>query len=69
MKTTDFEPGDKVRYVPNHAHGNVNHPDCEDGIVSSTNDVNVFVRYYYHAVLKDTAQSTSPEDLVKRGEL
>ncbi len=32
-----FEIGDRVRYVPTHALGNVNHDDCEDGIVRSLN--------------------------------
>ncbi len=66
MNTSDFHPGDRVLYVPNHAHGDAKHPDCERGIVSSTNEVNVFVRYFR----KDgspgtTAQATYPDDLIK----
>lgn len=66
MTTDDFKPGDRVRYVPRHAHGDRSHADCENGIVSSKNDSNVFVRYYYKAGgLRDQSQATDPDDLVK----
>lgn len=45
MNTADFKPGEMVRYIPYHAKGDRGHPDCEDGIVSSTNDWFVFVQY------------------------
>ena len=35
MKASDFKVGDPVTYIPNHANGNANHPDCERGIVST----------------------------------
>ncbi len=67
VSTPDFNAGDRVLYVPNHAHGDVTHPDCERGIVSSNNGVNVFVRYYTrHGELSLTAQATRPDDLVKQ---
>lgn len=59
-RASDFRPGDRVLYVPNHAHGDTAHPDCERGVVTSTNDVNVFVRYGNEL----HAKATSPEDLV-----
>jgi len=41
-----FTPGDRVIYVPMHAHGNRTHADCERGKVSSVNDAGtVFVRF------------------------
>lgn len=58
---SDFQPGDRVLYVPNHAHGDKQHPDCERGVVSSTNEVNVFVRYGG----RPNSQATFPGDLVK----
>ena len=66
MTTTDFKEGDAVRYIPMHAHGDRSHPDCENGIVSSSNALYVFVRYYYKGGgLRETGQATSPDDLVK----
>jgi hypothetical protein len=63
---TDFAPGDRVRYIPNHAFGDAQHPDCENGIVTSKNDTFVFVRYYAKGgMLKFTAQATDPADLIK----
>jgi len=67
MKIEDFEPGDAVRYIPGHAKGNPSHPDCENGIVSSKNDVNVFVRYFGKYGLRPTGQATSPGDLILTG--
>jgi hypothetical protein len=63
-EASDFRAGDEVRYIPGHAHGDVTHKDCEDGIVSSTNAKNVFVRYYRNGVLQETPQSTTPTDLL-----
>lgn len=37
MDKSDLSIGQRVRYVPGHAHGDQNHPDCEDGIVRSFN--------------------------------
>jgi hypothetical protein len=45
MKTTDFKKGDRVLYIPHHAQENQEHPDCEQGVVSSINDTYVFVKY------------------------
>lgn len=34
-KASEYSVGDPVTYVPHHAHGDVNHPDCEQGHVST----------------------------------
>lgn len=34
-----------VVYIPNHAHGNKEHRDCERGIITSANETGAFVRY------------------------
>jgi hypothetical protein len=59
----------RVRYIPGHALGDNNHPDCEDGIVSSWNDENVFVKFDkqlkkfgWHGT---TSQSCNPSDLIE----
>jgi hypothetical protein len=63
----DFQPGNRVVYVPTHAEGDLDHPDCEYGVVSSTDNVFVFVRYWpslEYTGWNITSQATSPEDLV-----
>lgn len=65
MNTANFTPGDRVLYVPNHAEGDPAHPDCERGVVSSTNEFYVFVRYFRKdGTLPDSGIATAPEDLV-----
>lgn len=69
---SEFAKGQRVLYVPAHANGDPNHKDCEKGVVSSTNEQWVFVKYdnlMCIMVTGDepyTAQATSPDDLVKR---
>jgi len=62
MTPSDFHPGDHVRYIPGHAHGDRHHPDCEDGVVSSTNDRYVFVKF---SLLALNGQACDSADLVK----
>lgn len=56
---SEFKAGDRVAYVPNHAHGDITHPDVERGVVTSTNPYFVFVRYGNEV----GAKATSPHDL------
>jgi len=72
MNISDFKKGDRVRYIPTHAEGDNEHPDVEDGCVSSTNEWWVFVKYdnlaHGKMITGDepyTAQATSAEDLIK----
>ena len=58
--TDDFSMGDLVRYVPYHAYGDCRHPDCEDGTVTSKNQIYVFVRF----AGKNFAQACAPDQLV-----
>ena len=58
---------DRVRYVPNHANGDANHEDCEDGTISSIGSMFVFVKFDkqvsklgWHGA---TSQSVNPDDL------
>ena len=37
MDKDQLRIGQRVRYIPGHAHGDPDHPDCEDGIVRSFN--------------------------------
>lgn len=74
-----FNPGDEVIYVPSHSIEAYalwvmdGHPDYkftysnyQKGIVKSKNDTFVFVNYYDKKLqeLSETAQATSPKDLV-----
>ena len=43
--TEEVDIGRVVNYVPTHARGNLNHPDCERGVITSFNDHAVFVKY------------------------
>jgi hypothetical protein len=65
----EFAPGDRVRYIPGHAFGDLDHEDCEDGTVSSQNGTCVFVRFDAQVEklgwLETTAQGCDPRDLAK----
>lgn len=41
----NFKSGERVLYAPTHAKGDLSHPDCEQGTVSSTSARFVFVRF------------------------
>ena len=49
MNTGLFVVGRRVIYVPKHVQaihgGDVNHPDCEHGVITSKNAQTVFVRF------------------------
>ena len=69
-QTRDFKKGQRVRYIPAHAEGDISHPDCNNGVVSSINDKWVFVKYDTpDLVMRSgdepyTAAATSPKDLI-----
>ncbi len=71
----DLYAGMRVRYVPNHALGDIHHPDCEDGVVTSfsaewkANEpaarCTAFVRYNNKdGSPQPNSKATSVEDLV-----
>jgi len=68
----DYKHGDKVIYIPNHVEGDVRHKDCQYGIVSSTNEHFVVVKYDCVSCTRCTgdepytAQATKRENLVRR---
>ncbi len=63
-RLADFARGDIVRYVPYHAEGDLTHPDCEVGEVTSTNHVYVFVRFT-SPHLRHFPQACAPDQLVR----
>jgi lysophospholipid acyltransferase (LPLAT)-like uncharacterized protein len=61
-----FQKGDQVRYVPEHAKGDTNHPDCQTGIIVSLSVMGddiingvVAVRYFRGQYLQATAEMTA----------
>jgi hypothetical protein len=59
-----ISPGSRVIYVSHHAHGDINHPDCEHGKVTSINDAGtVFVRF--DGQVGDTNPGCNIKDLVE----
>jgi hypothetical protein len=65
MTTADFKEGKNVVYIPPHAQGDINHKDCEIGVVSSVNEKFVYVKYVRNSILQQTSQATNPKDLRK----
>ena len=62
MTLDDFKPGDHVRYVPYHAHEDVAHKDCEDGVVTRVNERYVFVKF---SLFSEHGQACHPDRLRK----
>lgn len=61
--------GDQIIYVPPHADGNLTHPDCEQGFVTSTKDNVAFCRYFskFYSGLRTLANSEyTPTNLLVR---
>lgn len=46
MKAEDYIQGDEIIYLPGHADGNIDHPDCERGFVTSIRNGTVFCRFF-----------------------
>ena len=40
-------PGTQIVYVPDHADGDMEHPDCEFGFVTSVGKDAAFCRYFF----------------------
>jgi hypothetical protein len=64
MKASDFKPWDRVLYIPNHANGEANHEDCENGVVHHIEGDIVFVRYIKNDYINTTSHSTRPDYLI-----
>ncbi len=66
-KQNDFAEGDEVYYLPNHKLTEGNAADKEYGVVSSTNDMYVHVRFYEPGTttLKTNSQACSRRNLFK----
>lgn len=63
QRAAGFSVGQRVKYVPHHAYGDHNHPDCETGEVTNVSDAGVFVRFTSPRVCH-WPQCCDPETLV-----
>ena len=63
--------GTQILYVPMHAHGDTNHPDCEAGFVTSVRGDVAFCRYWSRSTpgelrTKANSEATPVDALVER---
>lgn len=71
----EFKRGDQIVYIPNHANGDVLHPDCEFGFVMNTPTQKEYCwcRYWYKnkpGMLRTTANSElTPVENMRKYEL
>lgn len=67
LTSTDIAPQTPVAYIPNHAFGDINHPDVEWGKVSSSNSKVIFVKFEKQLKLfgwsGTTSQACDPSNL------
>ena len=63
-----FKMYQRVKYIPLHANGDINHEDCSIGFVNSTNELYVFVKFAKQLALFNwngtTSQACDPLDLI-----
>ena len=45
MKEKYFEVGTKVIYTPSWVNGDLSHPSCKSGVVTSINNRYIFIKY------------------------
>jgi hypothetical protein len=46
VRMSSLQPGIQIIYVPLHAQGDTQHPDCEAGFVTSVRETVAFCRYW-----------------------
>lgn len=63
MNLDDIKAGDRVVFIPRHAHGDRTHRDCETGTVSSTNRTYAFVRFDPQMPINGPSEACFPHDL------
>lgn len=56
---TNLNPGTQIIYIPMHAQNDEDHPDVEEGFVTSQRGDTVFCRYWskYHSGLRTMGNS------------
>ena len=71
MGLLELERGTQILYVPTHANGRLNHPNVEEGFVTSVQGIRVFCRYWSKdesgaLCTKDNSELTAITNLVIR---
>jgi hypothetical protein len=66
-----MERGTQIIYVPAHADGDTNHPDCESGFISSVTKIYIFCRFWRKPELKElrtkaNSEAVKAEDLIEQ---
>ena len=62
-KLSELKPGIQIVYIPSHANGRLDHPNSEEGFVTSTKNIGVteiaYCRFWskYHDGLRTKANS------------
>lgn len=59
LQKQELKIGATVKYIPGHAKGDTNHPDCEVGKVTEIRHSGVFVRFR-----RESAECCTPGDLI-----
>lgn len=68
-----WPPKTQIVYIPAHAKGNPDHPDCEFGFITSQNDEFIFCRFWMKKGLsydkcelrtKANSEACRPEDIM-----
>ena len=65
IQETKFQPGDSVLYIPNHANGNPDHPECERGVVSTVQNIDNGKQLVWVRFKGPTGKSCAIKNLVK----
>lgn len=65
-----WEPGDQIIYMPSHANGDLNHPDCERGFVMSMgrNDL-CFCRFWHKGLVGKSLRTIANSEAVSSRDL
>lgn len=61
-----LKKGMQIAYIPNHADGDVDHPDVEFGFVTSVKGDTVFCRYWRSKDSPELRTKTNSEGASKR---
>lgn len=62
----ELKRGTQIIYVPGHADGDINHPDCERGFVITDNGGSAFCRYFSKNTLIGNLRTIANSELTPK---